>query len=256
MKKALIIVSILLAGFAGLTIYNTFTLGKVKESPTADIKPTVQSVFQQTQNAPRLSEFQGFDYINNLVIGNKLHFTPISAVSNTSLGADIGDIWFDAVNSSLRFVDGNSADGQEFVFKDFGGDLVLDDGEIVQTGITNTYIKTINLTSANLLAGDSVSIKTGESGVLPIALRAYYDYATAAYSTAASDSTCIYTYSNSVKTKIAYMADGILAKTNDDNSSVGLNIVSYSDAQPFWINLKNMDTGGGTLRLDFIYIKL
>ena len=52
------------------------------------------------------------------------------------------------------------------------------------------------------------------------------------------------------------MADGILAKTNDDNSSLGLNIVSYSDAQPFWINLKNYDTGGGTLRLDFIYVKL
>ena len=125
MKK--IIIWVALAAVAGLTVYNTFTLGRVRSHQTeAIILQPVNEPVEQPHASPseRIIEFTGFDYSENLFVSNKLHLDPIVAVSNVKLGADIGDIWNDAVGSALRYNDGNTPVGLKFAFARFGTDVI------------------------------------------------------------------------------------------------------------------------------------
>ena len=241
--KNQVIIWILLALIAGLSVYNTLFLGRIKE---ITIKPTSVQVIKPS---PRITETANYDYSNNMVIGNKLRITPVANVSHAQLSRNIGDVWFDATNEALRFWDGSSSVGAEFVIKPYGG-------EVVQDGIPNIYLETINVTSANLLAGDSLLIVDGiaDTKIIPLLIHVFYDDGTT-YTHAGTDSTLIYTYSNTVKTKIAYITDTLIEGTFDRHASVAIDEVSSSSEQPYWIQLKNFNSGNGTLTLDFYYVK-
>jgi hypothetical protein len=227
-------------------------------------KPGVKVVYEQTfpqiVNQPtqdKIVQGTGVDYSNNLVVGNILQFTPTTVKYNTGLSWGIGQVYYDAVNSALRFSDGNSAAGLEFVFKNFGGNLVLNSGEVVTAGVANVYVKTIDITSAQLLAGDSVPIVAGVAGVkiIPDAIAVFYDDGTT-YTHAGTDSSLIYTYSNGVKVKIAQIADTVVEGTYDRWASVAISEQSASTGQPYWIRLKNFNTGTGTIKIYFYYWKI
>lgn len=151
MKKY--IVPILLALTMALTLYNTFFLGKVKETT-----PQVQIV--ETEK-PRIVETSGYDYSQNMVIGNKLQLTPIIAVSHVGLPLGEGQLWFDAVNEAIRFWGGNYSQGEEIPTGRFltdvltfevGGDTLLEFptllnvGRVVEYRLTGDTLDSENVT--------------------------------------------------------------------------------------------------------------
>lgn len=141
----------------------------------------------------------------------------------------------------------------------YGGDTLRFgfDGLTVN-GQTSTYQleKTVNITSANLLAGDSLMIIAGETGVkiTPTRITVSYDDATT-YTHTDTDTTWIYTYSNSLPVKVAGIADSFIEGTFDNQASIFID-EQFADAEaPYWIDLKNFNDGTGTLVITFYYVK-
>ncbi len=168
MKK--IILPIIVALVAALTIYNTFTLGRVRTTTVdSSILQPVENDFPVKPAPPtqRLVEFANYDYSADLFIGNKLHIDPIVAVSNLKLPADIGDIWFDAVHSQLRMRDGNSSGGVQFAFAKYGTETVtiratandtVDFSNLLNDHATVNYrmtVDTVNGTTASISFEDT-----------------------------------------------------------------------------------------------------
>jgi hypothetical protein len=105
MKKLIIPILAILA--LGLAVFNTFTIRNVKP---VTISPTSVHVVQ-----PKLVEQTGYDYSNNLLIGNKLIFSPVESGTNISYPKTIGQMWLDGASGHLRYWDGNSNTGVQVV---------------------------------------------------------------------------------------------------------------------------------------------
>lgn len=114
---------------------------------------------------------------------------------------------------------------------------------------------TVNITSANILAGDSVLIKTGESGIIPLLFKLKYNYNSIAYTTVATDTTKLYCYALGVKHAFCFLYDATITASGTNSTTFGSGVDQYDDALEFWIDLKNFDTGNGTITIEFYYIK-
>ena len=141
----------------------------------------------------------------------------------------------------------------------YGGDtLKFGFDGMTMNGKTIPYImqETVNITSANILSGDSLLIIAAETGVktTPVFISVKYTDGTT-YTHTDTDTTFIYTYANTVKTKIAYITDSFIEGTVDNYASISIDEISGSAEQPYWIDLKNFNAGTGTLSIDFYYLK-
>lgn len=121
--------------------------------------------------------------------------------------------------------------------------------------IGDQYV-TLNVTSANLLAGDSLLIIAGVAGVktTPTRITVMYNDATT-YTHTDTDTTWIYTYSNSLPVKVAGITDSFVEGTFDNQASIFIDEQFSDVGAPYWINLKNFNDGTGTLTIDFYYLK-
>lgn len=210
MKTIALWIAIILT--AGLTVYDTFFRGAVRDiipSPT-----TVQVLPSPTQRSTALEDF------DNVIVGNKLHITPIVSVSNALLGKDIGDIWNDAVNEKLRYNDGNSANGVAFAFADFYP---------TASGIYNAKVSNVSVfdaDSSNINGADSMDIlpAPGEDFYYVIDKMTFILDEGIAYDESGTDSTFVYTTVDSLPSKLVYIKDTFFT----DSTSVGYKVIPVS----------------------------
>ncbi|MCK9282233.1 MAG: hypothetical protein M0P71_16580 [Melioribacteraceae bacterium] len=114
---------------------------------------------------------------------------------------------------------------------------------------------TINITSANILAGDSVLIKSGETDITPLLFKLKYNFNTIAYTTFATDTTYLYCYALGVKHSFAFLYDSTIMASDTNVTTYGSGIDQFDEGTDFWIDFKNFDTGNGTVTIEFYYIK-
>ena len=167
------------------------------------VKPIYYQTFPQiTSQQPqeRIIETQGDDYSTNFVVGNKLQFTPVPTVSHTLLGADIGQVWYDATNSALRFIDGNTS-GVQFAMGQFGSDIIY-----IRTVANDTVYFPELFDNYAFNVDYIMSVDTVNSADATITLEETYH----ADSTYTSQSSSVFPFTLSETSGITFLANSIM----------------------------------------------
>lgn len=167
-------------------------------------------------------------------VKNKMRFKGVfPKADNYKHGEKAGDLYFNDVYGAFQYFNGTKT-------------------------VMYSALKTIEITSANILAGDSILIinpHNTTTKILPISISTVFNAGSTPYTTTATDSSMIYTYYNGVPSPVVYIADTLFKNTIPTVSSVSMDENNTDIGVPYWISLKNYNDGNGTLTIYFYYVK-